>query len=578
MRVPLFLWLSVSAVFSAAVVEHGPLVHWNQDPSKSCQIVWLERNGRVGEEGKWALGPAGFGYGDGDDATVFGRMKDRFLSVAIRTVVKPPADVPPNAVLVLRVNYDDGFIAWLGGREIARRNVSEKDGGTRAAGTHDAAGFENIPLGKMARFLTESGAVLALQGFNNNLKSSDFSLHATLVAKSGAKEWPLVTMGQAWEYLANAEPAEGWRTTTAGLVPESGGGLSTKTFDLRYRATGAVEWLNSPVTTQPFAGSSDQVLHSELKGLPAGKDIEFQIHEKAVGDSEIFRFRMPPQVSRPVRFVTGGDLYHSRGTMDRMNRRAGEEDPLFALIGGDLAYANDVAIERWFDYVDSWTANARTPDGRLLPKIVAIGNHETLGAGYHPNDAPGPEAARMFYSIFKFPEGKNATHTVDFGSWLSFVMLDSGHTKTIASQNAWLEGALQARRDVPNLFVAYHRPAWGSGVKEDSVEIQRDWCPLIERHRVTAVFEYDHHVFCRSHPIKGGVIDETNGIPYLGSGAWSVAVRPVDAKKLKKRPWVAASGAFNHIYLIETRDHGYTATAMDIDGKVIDRSERKWNR
>ena len=39
---------------------------------------------------------------------------------------------------------------------------------------------------------------------------------------------------------------------------------------------------------------------------------------------------------------------------------------------------------------------------------------------------------------------------------------------------------------MPNLFVAYHRPAWGAGIKADAVEIQRDWCPLIERHRATA--------------------------------------------------------------------------------------------
>ena len=145
---------------------------------------------------------------------------------------------------------------------------------------------------------------------------------------------------------------------------------------------------------------------------------------------------MPPAIGGPVRFVTGGDLYHKS---DRMDRRAGSEDPLFALIGGDLAYANDVSLDGWFDYVDSWAANARTPDGRLLPKVVVIGNHETIGAGYHPNDAPGPEAARMFYSIFKYPDANMATHAVDFGSGLSLVILDSEYTRNISAQNEWLD-------------------------------------------------------------------------------------------------------------------------------------------
>jgi hypothetical protein len=561
---------------SAAVVEHGPLVHWNQDPAKSCRIVWMERAGQSGEEGKWALGPAGFGYGDDDDTTVFGRMKGRFLSLAIRRAVKLPPGADPKAVLVLRVNYDDGFIAWFGDREIARRNIVSKDGKIRAQKSHEAGTWEDIPLGRADRFLGAEGGVLALQGFSNEIESSDFTLHAVLVAKSGRKEWLLVVPGQAWEYLANAAPEEGWKNRTLDLAsaPEP----ATKSFTLRHRAKGVADWKNTAVVSEPFADSQHRVLSAELAGLPAGRDIEFQILEKSAGESEVYRFRMPPQVGGSIRFITGGDLYHSRVPMDMMNRRAGKEDPLFALIGGDLAYANDMALERWFGYVDSWAANARTPDGRLVPKIIAIGNHETLGAGYHPNDAPGPEAARMFYSLFQFPEKKNATHAVDFGSWLSLVMLDSGHTKTIASQTAWLEKTLSGRRGVPNVFVAYHRPAWGSGTKDDSKEIQREWCPPIERHRATAVFEYDHHVFCRTHPIKGGVIDETNGIPYLGSGAWSVTPRPVDPRKLEQRPWVAAALPVNHFYVIETKDHGYTATAKDIAGNVIDCSERVWKR
>lgn len=570
------LWLSFPAPLFAAVVEHGPLVHWNQDPAKSCRIVWMERAGDIGGEKQWALGPAGFGYGDDDDATTFRNMRGNYLSIAIRREVRLPAGLDPKAVLVLRVNYDDGFVAWLDGREVARRNVATKDGKTRAEKAHEAGSWEDIPLGAAARLLGGKGAVLALEGFSNELDSSDFTLHAALVAKSGKNEWPVVSAGEAWEYLAHAQPEEEWKTRTLGLAAAER--KTEKSFELRHRPAGDAGWRNAEVASSSFAGSRHRVLHAELAGLPNGRDVEFQIVEQGGGQSEVFRFRMPPAARSNIRFVTGGDLYHKRAPMDRMNRQAGREDPLFALVGGDLAYANDVALDRWFDYVDSWATHSRAPDGRLIPKVVAIGNHETLGAGYHPNDAPGPEAARMFYSLFTFPGGRDATHAVDFGSWLSLVMLDSGHTKTIASQTSWLDRALSERRAVPNLFVAYHRPAWGAGIKADAVEIQRDWCPLIERHRATAVFEYDHHVFSRTHPLTAGKIDPENGIPYLGAGAWSVDLRKPDAKELKKRPWIAKAGANNHIYVIDTRDHGYTATVVDIDGKKIDRTEREWRR
>lgn len=571
---PLFAALLATMVpLHAAVVDHGPLVHWSEDPTKSCDIVWLERSGQTGVEGKWATGPAGFGYGDGDDTTGFNRMKDRFLSIAVRRLVKPPADAPPDAVLVLRVNYDDGFIAWLGGREIARKNINPA--GDRAAGTHEAGTWEEVRLGRLDRLLTAQGSILALQGFNNALDSSDFTLHPVLVAKSGRDEWTLSAAGDDWEYLANAAPEDGWQSALSGSAAPAKPAASG--FTLRSRTKGDTGWTARDVTSGSFAGSAHRVLRSTLTALPAGKDVEFQI----LSDDEmspVFTFRMPPVAAGPVRFVTGGDVYHSRAPMDRMNRTAGARDPLFALVGGDLAYANDDSHDRWFDYVDSWAANARTPDGRLVPKIVAIGNHEIKGAGYHPTNAPGPEAASMFYSIFRFPEPSNATHAVDFGDWLSIVNLDSGHTRNIAAQTAWLHATLTARADFPNLFVCYHRPAWGVGPKPDAVDIQREWCPLFEKHRVTAVFENDHHVFSRSHPLSAGKIDEKNGIPYLGSGSWSVGVRRVDPKELAKRPWIAKAEGRNHIYVIDTTAHGCVATAVDLDGTEFDRSVRDWKR
>ncbi len=567
------LSLLLSVPVASFAIGHGPLVHWNQDPAKACRVIWLERAGVPGVEGKWALGAAGFGYGDGDDTTVLGGMKGRYTTVAIRRMVKAPDD--PNAELILKVNFDDGFIAWIGGKEVARRNVVESDGKPTAAGTREAGAWVEVKLGRADKVLGPDGAVFAVRGFNRGLDSSDFTLHPTLYAKVGVREWPLVSQGAAWEYLANAGPEADWTTRVLGL-DKNRGQTPAPEYKVEYRAGDSAKWTQARTFTRPFGKTMHRVVSSELSALPHDSVITFRVTTD--GKAGDFRFRTPPAQAGPITFVTGGDLYHSRKPMDKMNRQAGLEDPLFALIGGDLAYANDVSPDRWFDYFDSWAEHARTPDGRLVPKVIAIGNHEILGAGYHPNDAPGPEAASLFYSLFDFPNGADATHAVDFGSWISFLMLDSGHTKTIAAQNDWLRRALEARRKVPNLFVAYHRPAWGCGAKEDSVEIRRDWCPLFEQHRVSAVFEYDHHVFCRSHPIRGGRIDMENGIPYLGAGAWSVGVRKIDPKELAKRPWVAASGSVNHIYRIETREHGYTSIVKDIDGKVIDRIERDWKR
>lgn len=36
-------------------------------------------------------------------------------------------------------------------------------------------------------------------------------------------------------------------------------------------------------------------------------------------------------------------------------RQAGEENPLFAVLGGDLAYANGRDVSKWHDWLDNWS-------------------------------------------------------------------------------------------------------------------------------------------------------------------------------------------------------------------------------
>ncbi len=66
----------------------------------------------------WSLGATGIGFGDGDDATVVADC----MSVSMRRIfgVSDPSAVEQ---LLLHVDYDDGFVAWLNGDEITRANI-----------------------------------------------------------------------------------------------------------------------------------------------------------------------------------------------------------------------------------------------------------------------------------------------------------------------------------------------------------------------------------------------------------------------------------------------------------------------
>ena len=145
------------------------------DPHRSWKDV-----GFVPEPDSWASGPSGFGYSDGDDATVLGDMEGGYSSLFIRKEFV--VDVLPEAIpLELVVDYDDGFVAWLNGVEVARSEnipVGVPDFQTTTIrGENREAGEPDVIRLGMANDLLVAGAnVLAVAGFNASLDSSDFSL------------------------------------------------------------------------------------------------------------------------------------------------------------------------------------------------------------------------------------------------------------------------------------------------------------------------------------------------------------------------------------------------------------------
>lgn len=70
------------------------------------------------DDTNWPSGPSGFGYGDDDDATIL----DACMSVYIRKTFTTD-ELPAILQSVLHVDYDDGFVAYLNGTEIARANI-----------------------------------------------------------------------------------------------------------------------------------------------------------------------------------------------------------------------------------------------------------------------------------------------------------------------------------------------------------------------------------------------------------------------------------------------------------------------
>ncbi|YCM42203.1 metallophosphoesterase family protein [Verrucomicrobiaceae bacterium 227] len=133
----------------------------------------------------WKIGKAGFGFGDNDDTTELKGMFNKYKTLYVRSEFKLPAGANP-ANLGLSISYDDAFIVYINGHEILREGVGKGSGANATDFTlHEAQRhFDYFPLDAAAKFLkTEGKNVIAIEGHNANIKSSDFTLHPSLLLK-----------------------------------------------------------------------------------------------------------------------------------------------------------------------------------------------------------------------------------------------------------------------------------------------------------------------------------------------------------------------------------------------------------
>jgi parallel beta-helix repeat protein len=136
------------------------------------------------DDSRWEEGVAGFGFGDDDDVTVLTDMQGGYVSVYIRKEFFV-SSLNAAASVELVIDYDDGFVAYLNGREAARRCMPDGDPTHETlASSHEAGTPETILLGTAGDWLREGDNVLAIEGHNTSLDSSDFSLNPVLRVKS----------------------------------------------------------------------------------------------------------------------------------------------------------------------------------------------------------------------------------------------------------------------------------------------------------------------------------------------------------------------------------------------------------
>ncbi len=159
--------------------------------SGAAATAFIPANGTLGltwteqgfGDGGWIAGTTGVGYDR--QTTYLGLIgldvRTQMDNVLATAYIRVPFTVSAGSsftALRLRMQYDDGFIVYLNGVEVARRNAPTSptwnSGATTTNDDADAVIFEGFDLPGFASLLEIGTNVLAIHGLNSGAGSSDF--------------------------------------------------------------------------------------------------------------------------------------------------------------------------------------------------------------------------------------------------------------------------------------------------------------------------------------------------------------------------------------------------------------------
>jgi hypothetical protein len=129
----------------------------------------------------WSSGPGGIGYDDNDDSTTIPNTLSLYMRLDFNIV-----DTSEILAAILHADYDDAFVAYLNGNEIARANIGTV--GIEPLHTDTAITYREAEMyaggnpqsylllkNSISQHLTQGSNTLAIQVHNHSVNSSDMS-------------------------------------------------------------------------------------------------------------------------------------------------------------------------------------------------------------------------------------------------------------------------------------------------------------------------------------------------------------------------------------------------------------------
>ena len=320
--------------------------------------------------------------------------------------------------------------------------------------------------------------------------------------------------------------------------------------------------------------------HATLTGLKPETVYTYRIvSEKSGGSasgdvredsSGVLRFTTPPEKPETLTFAYFGDVQvnqEAEGEFTRWGQLAEKAlslnpDMRFGIMGGDIVESG-ISTEQFDMFFD-----AAAPVFSGIPLFATNGNHESNFLSGKPElyldsftlPVNGPEGfEEEFYSFDYGP-----VHIMVLNSWVysGEQKLDEEDDSRIAS---WIRQDLQSAEDSSWKIAVMHHPLYA--VHSDRVAdlVQEHWGPLLEEGGLDLLLCGHQHVYCRSLPLTGGLIDYDQGITQVMGVSGEKFYSSADGTSMERTIY----GVSNY-QIIHASDQTLEIQCFDRDGQELD--------
>jgi 3',5'-cyclic AMP phosphodiesterase CpdA len=310
-------------------------------------------------------------------------------------------------------------------------------------------------------------------------------------------------------------------------------------WSVEYRTSGDAAWRRAEAPTWRRVAvptiEPHRVYAAVLADLPPGAEVAYRV---ATAGRPAFaataRARKP--AGFPSRAVVYGDCGAGTPEQRAIADAVHQARPDYAVITGDIVYSRGRVSEYREKFFPAYNAAAPSPTAgapllRSTLFLAAPGNHDIAtrdlekypdGLAYflywdQPLNGPdnagggspiaplqGPEPNRQ---AFRDAAGPNyprmANFSFDYGDAHWTVLDANGYANWDAPDlRDWIARDLDAARDKPWRFVAFHQPGFNSSLAHFSDQRTRVLAPLFEQGGVSIVFAGHVHNYQRTHPMR----------------------------------------------------------------------------